>query len=787
MPTDRFRWVFCQLELLRWTLPAHIRSALDDLPKSLDETYARALLAIDKHMREYAQRLFQCLAVAIRPLRVEEIADILAIQFDSVALPMFNPDWRPDDAEGAVLSVCSNLISVIDNDGSRVVQFSHFSVKEFLTSDRLAAAREDLSRFHIDPHSAHTTLAQACLSVLLRLDDHINIYNIQNFPLSGYAAEHWVDHGLVGNVSPGIQAAMEQLLNPTKPHFSAWVWIYDMDDPQRGSMPTIRPERPHASPIYYAVLCGFRGVIEHLATTYPMYVDAKGGNYGSPLLAALNMEYIDTAPLLTQRGGDITGSGMNGVVSLLVEHGANVNSCDNYGWTPLHTASRSGNFHIAQLLLNKGADVNARNADNQTPLALASAENGGVEVLCLLIESGADLNSSDDKGWTSLCSASRFGHLDTVRLLLDYGADPNSLWPPLHLATSNGHLKIAGLLIQYGADVDRRNENQETALNLASKNGELDIARLLLKCGSKVNSQDKMGWTPLHSALRAGYFDVARLLLEWGADTDLLTWTSETPLDLASGDGKHEVAIFQGERKGQASAWNSRDLTPDGPPRHWQIDLTYSSESLNHAEDGRISDEETPMHVATRRGQLNALRLLHKNGADVDARNANHETPLAVASSVGQLNVVSWLIDSGAEVNSRCDAGWTPLHRASQYGHLRIVRLLLDHGAKVNVKEQGRWTPLHLASYNGYLEIVHLLLERGADIHAQNFCGWTPLRAASASGHFMITQLLSEYGAHEDTEVTGGPRESTSRIPNPAHYAFLLQLLALLLAYILRR
>src|SRR6202012_1590455 len=100
---------------------------------------------------------------------------------------------------------------------------------------------------------------------------------------------------------------------------------------------------------------------------------------------------------------------------------------------------------------------------------------------------------------------------------------------------------------------------------------------------------------------------------------------------------------------------------------------------------------------------------------------------------------------------------------------------LLDHGAKVNVKEQGRWTPLHLASYNGYLEIVHLLLERGADIHAQNFCGWTPLRAASASGHFMITQLLSEYGAHEDTEVTGGPRESTSRIPNPAHYAFLLQ------------
>ena len=212
-------------------------------------------------------------------------------------------------------------------------------------SHRLTSSGDDLACFYIDLHSAHTTLAQACLGVLLRLDDHVDEDNIQNFPLSSNAAEHWVSHGQFEDLSSSIQVAMEQLFNPAKPHFSAWVWIYDMDDPQRGSIPTIRPERPQAPPIYYAVLCGFRGVIEHLATTYPMHVDAKGGNYGSPLLAALNREYTDTAPLRTQRGGDITGSGMNGVVSLLVEYGANVNSCDNYGWTPLHTASRSGNFH----------------------------------------------------------------------------------------------------------------------------------------------------------------------------------------------------------------------------------------------------------------------------------------------------------------------------------------------------------------------------------------------------------------------------------------------------------
>jgi hypothetical protein len=175
----RFRWVFCQLEVLRRTLPAHIRSALNDMPKTLDETYERALLEIDEEMRQDAQRLFQCLAVSIRPLRVEELAEILAVRFDAGALPKFNPDWRLGDAEEAVLSVCSNLISVVDVDGSQVVQFSHFSVKEFLTSDRLATAREDLSGYHIVPHSAHTILAQASLSVLLQLDDHIDKDSIQ--------------------------------------------------------------------------------------------------------------------------------------------------------------------------------------------------------------------------------------------------------------------------------------------------------------------------------------------------------------------------------------------------------------------------------------------------------------------------------------------------------------------------------------------------------------------------------------------------------------------------------
>jgi hypothetical protein len=194
--------VVCQLEILRRKLPASIQGALNELPKTLDETYRQALLSIDKENREYAQRLFQCLTVSIRPLRVVELAEVLAIRFEADGHPEYNADWRLRNAEEAVLSVGSSLISVVNVDGSKVVQFSHFSVKEFLTSDRLSTFGNDLSNYQILPCPAHTILAKACLSILLKLDDRIDKTTIENLPLAPYAARHWVDHAQVNDLHP---------------------------------------------------------------------------------------------------------------------------------------------------------------------------------------------------------------------------------------------------------------------------------------------------------------------------------------------------------------------------------------------------------------------------------------------------------------------------------------------------------------------------------------------------------------------------------------------------------
>ncbi|KAH8989797.1 hypothetical protein EDB86DRAFT_2807592, partial [Lactarius hatsudake] len=108
-----FRWVYCQLEVLRYCFPANVRHTLEELPKSLDETYKRILKEINNVNRGHSYRLLRCLTVASRPLRVEELAELLAIELDAGGILRLNVDLRWEDREETVLSACSSLVTVI--------------------------------------------------------------------------------------------------------------------------------------------------------------------------------------------------------------------------------------------------------------------------------------------------------------------------------------------------------------------------------------------------------------------------------------------------------------------------------------------------------------------------------------------------------------------------------------------------------------------------------------------------------------------------------------------------
>lgn len=109
-----FRWVFCQFEFLRHQLPGWIRHTLEELPGSLDGTYERILQGIHQGKWKLSRRLFQCVAVASRPLLVKELAEFLAFDFDVEPTPVFRADKQQDDPIYAVLFACSSLLTVVE-------------------------------------------------------------------------------------------------------------------------------------------------------------------------------------------------------------------------------------------------------------------------------------------------------------------------------------------------------------------------------------------------------------------------------------------------------------------------------------------------------------------------------------------------------------------------------------------------------------------------------------------------------------------------------------------------
>jgi ankyrin repeat protein len=497
-PLRRFRWVYCQVETLRRCFPTSIRRTLDELPETLDATYEQSLRMIDKEKRDYAYRLFQCLVVSMRPLRVEELAELFAIQPDMRTIPTFDASLRPGDPEESVLSTCSTLVAVVNVDGQNIVHFSHFSVREYLISDRIANS-EHVFRFHVFPRPAHALLARACLGVLLQLDHRIDKDRIRNVPLASYAAQYWVDHAQFENVSSDIQDGMECLFDENKPHFTTWLRLYNIDDISRFHMAAVDHPRPYAAPLYYAALCGFQDIAKHIVDAHPQGVNALGGMRVTPLHAALERGHLSVA-------------------KLLVKHSANIEYRDSRSWAPLHIASYGGHAEVVSLLVDRGADLNAEDFNKETPLHLAS-ERGHVEIVRLLFDHGADPNHPDNLGRVPLYHASLRGHNDIVRLLIGDGANQtdNHGWTPLHHASLWGHNDTVQLLLDHGAVENHPDNRGRTPLHLASLQGHNDTVHLLLDRGAVVNHPDNSGKTPLYLASLRGHNDTVQLLLDHGA------------------------------------------------------------------------------------------------------------------------------------------------------------------------------------------------------------------------------------------------------------------------------
>jgi ankyrin repeat protein len=666
-----------------------VRGILAELPETLDATYERILQEIPKPNRVHAHRLLQCLATAVRPLEVEELAEVLAIDFDVAGgIPKLNGDLRWADQEHAVLSACSSLIAIIKDRGSRRVQFSHFSVKEYLSSDRLATSEMAALRFHhIHLESAHAIMAQACLGVLLQLNDSMDKKTIEGYPLAEYAGEFFNDHAEAGDVLSQNNDGVDHLLDPDGPHFNPWLWLQRGDTDQKdldvnldsisewdqlnsdksSSEHPFPTYPPRASPLYYTISFEHHYLTRHLILKRPHDLQLYASDvYGkTPLHLAIVAADFEA-------------------IRMLLDRTADVNVRDNRGYTPLHYGAfentgdededdrklQDDDFRCVRLLLERGADTEAQNNRGTTPLHVAASvmRQNFVQILT---ENVTNINLRNDQGQTALHKASRRCHPGIISILLNHGADvdaqDNGGSTPLHIVISDARPldgkgdteQAVGVLLEHGADINLRNHEGQTALHQASRHDDTGyIMHLLLKHGPDVNALDNNGSTPLHLAISYAHHWIVEqaiegavgLFLEHGANINLRNGQGQTALHKASLLGYPDIIHLMLNHGAEVDAQDNDGLTP----LHLIISkVSMDSEASKDSEDSEeyetfkdfeaSEDSETSKAFVDSESLREVIKLLLEHGASVHRENNRGETPLQVAAVRGLQEITGLL------------------------------------------------------------------------------------------------------------------------------------------------
>lgn len=179
--------------------------------------------------------------------------------------------------------------------------------------------------------------------------------------------------------------------------------------------------------------------------------------------------------------------------------------------------------------------------------------------------------------------------------------------------------------------------------------------------------------------------------------------------------------------------------------------------------NGKDTNDWTALLYAAAKGHTDMVKLLLEKEADIHTKNSYGVTALTSAAVAGQTDVVKLLLEKGDDLNVKNNhEGNEALTTAAMAGHTDTVKFLLDNGADINAKDNFGFTALMSAAMEGHADTVKLLLDRDADINAQNTDGFTALIEAAARGRTDAVKLLLDKGA--DVNVKNNLQGDTALI-----------------------
>ena len=173
-----------------------LRKSLATLPPTLDQTYDRILSAISEEYSKYAMRILQWLTFSARPLSIEEIAEVIAI--DVARDPASDRDEVLEDPLEA-LNICSSLVTVTKakaegrrGPAQQIIALAHYSVQEYLVSDRIKQGQA--KQYSMQEVECHNTITKGCLGYLTQFQQPLSTEILKASALARYVAEFWISH-----------------------------------------------------------------------------------------------------------------------------------------------------------------------------------------------------------------------------------------------------------------------------------------------------------------------------------------------------------------------------------------------------------------------------------------------------------------------------------------------------------------------------------------------------------------------------------------------------------------